>query len=218
MKKNKFNQNWLHDHINDPYVKMAQREGYRARAAYKIKQIDELENLIKDGDIIADLGSAPGSWSQYVRKKLHDTASNTLKGAIIAIDILPMQPVADVDFIQGDFREEEVFNKFQALVMQKSGNNKIDGVMSDMSPNLSGIALADASKIEHIAELVLDFAVNNLKSNGWVILKCFHGSGYSQIVELYKKHFTRVIERKPKASRDKSAETFLFARGLKKLK
>ncbi|MFM2344400.1 MAG: hypothetical protein RLZZ210_1011 [Pseudomonadota bacterium] len=216
MKKNKFNQNWLHDHINDPYVKMAQREGYRARAAYKIKQIDEDENLIKAGDVLVDLGSAPGSWSQYARKKLHNPSTNTLNGAIIAIDMLPMDSIADVHFLQGDFREEDIYQKFQKMVFDISGVDKIDGVMSDMAPNLSGIALADSARIEHIAELVLDFALNNLKKNGWVVIKCFHGSGFSQIVELYKKHFVKVVERKPKASRSNSSETFLLAKGLKK--
>ncbi len=215
MKKNKFNQNWLHDHINDPYVKMAQREGYRARAAYKIKQIDEDENLIKAGDILVDLGSTPGSWSQYACKKLRNPLTNILNGAIIAIDILPMDNISDVHFLQGDFREEEIYQKFQQMVLNISGEKKIDGVMSDMSPNLSGIEVADAARIEHIAELVLDFALNNLKKNGWAVIKCFHGSGFSQIVELYKKHFVKVAERKPKASRSNSSETFLLARGLK---
>jgi 23S rRNA (uridine2552-2'-O)-methyltransferase len=215
-KKNKSNQNWLHDHINDPYVKMAQREGYRARAAYKLKQIDEAEKLIKAGDILVDLGSSPGSWSQYARKKLHEPKTNTLNGAIIAIDILPMTEIADVHFVLGDFREESVFAEFQNLVHKLSGGKKVNGVMSDMAPNLSGIELSDAARMGHIAELVLEFAIEHLDPHGWVVLKCFHGSGYSQIVELYKKHFLKVVERKPAASRDKSSETFLLSRGLKK--
>jgi 23S rRNA (uridine2552-2'-O)-methyltransferase len=217
MKKNKFNQNWLHDHINDPYVKLAQKEGYRARAAYKIKQIDEEENLIKQGDILVDLGSVPGSWSQYARRKLYDTKNNTLNGAILAIDILPMEKIAHVDFLKGDFREQCVYDEFQSLVMKYSHtkNAKIDGVMSDMAPNLSGVAIADAARISHIAELVLEFALNNLKKDGWIVLKAFHGSGFSQIIELYKKHFIKVVERKPKASRDKSSETFIVAKKLK---
>ncbi len=216
MKKNKFNQNWLHDHINDPYVKMAQRDGYRARAAYKIQQIDEKEKLINFGDIIVDLGSAPGSWSQYAIKKLYNPSIGKINGAIIAIDILEMKHIENVNFLQGDFHNEKVYQDFINLVMEKSNNSKINGVMSDMAPNLSGIAMVDAMRMSSIAELVLDFALKNLHLNGWVVLKCFHGSGFSQIIQLYKNHFKRVVEIKPKASRDKSAETFIVAKNLKK--
>lgn len=221
MAKNKFNQSWLHDHINDPYVKMAQREGYRARAAYKLKEIDEQDKLIRQGQVIVDLGSAPGSWSQYVRNKLAAgprKGDGKLSGAIVAIDILPMEPISDVTFIQGDFREESVFQQLEALVMQATGGAKVDLVLSDMAPNLSGVAIADAARMAHICELALDFSQAHLKPEGALLVKCFHGSGYSQIVEQFKKVFKVVAPRKPKASRDKSSETFLLGRHLKHVK
>jgi 23S rRNA (uridine2552-2'-O)-methyltransferase len=196
MAKNRFNHSWLHDHINDPYVKMAQREGYRARAAYKLKEIDEQDKLIKPGQVIVDLGSTPGSWSQYARNKL---------------DILPMEPIADVTFIQGDFREDEVLAQLAEIV----GERQVDLVISDMAPNLSGVASADAARIEHLCDLALEFAQNHLKPEGALLVKCFHGSGYSQIVEKFKQQFKVVAPRKPKASRDKSSETFILGRRLK---
>lgn len=216
--KNKFNQSWLHDHMNDPYVKMAQREGYRARAAYKLKEIDEQDKLIAPGQVIVDLGAAPGSWSQYVRNKLADSPrakDGRIDGAIIAIDLLPMEPVADVTFIQGDFREEAVYRELEKTVLAASGGNKVDLVLSDMAPNLSGVALADAARIEHICELALEFAQAHLKPDGALLVKCFHGSGYSQIVKRFKDQFKVVAPRKPKASRDKSSETFILGRYLK---
>lgn len=218
MAKNKFNQSWLHDHINDPYVKLAQREGYRARAAYKLKEIDEQDKLIKPGQVIVDLGSAPGSWSQYVRNKLAASPrakDGRIDGAIVAIDILPMEAIADVTFIQGDFREDEVFRQLEEIVLEVSGGGKVDLVLSDMAPNLSGVASADAARMEHIAELAVEFAMAHLKPEGALLIKCFHGSGYSQIVEMFKRHFKIVAPRKPKASRGKSSETFLLGRQLK---
>lgn len=218
MAKNKFNQNWLHDHINDPYVKMAQREGYRARAAYKLKEIDEQDKLIKAGQVIVDLGSAPGSWSQYARNKLAETSrrkDGSIDGAIVAIDILPMEPVADVHFIQGDFREESVYSQLEAITLEATGGGKVDLVLSDMAPNLSGVGLADAARVAHICELALEFSQTHLKPDGALLVKCFHGSGYSQIVEEFKKVFKVVAPRKPKASRDKSSETFILGKHLK---
>jgi 23S rRNA (uridine2552-2'-O)-methyltransferase len=216
--KNKFNQSWLHDHINDPYVKMAQRDGYRARAAYKLKEIDEQDKLIQPGQVIVDLGAAPGSWSQYARNKLAASPraiGGKPDGAVVAIDILPMEPVADVTFIQGDFREEEVFRQLEEVVLAASGGAKIDLVLSDMAPNLSGVAFADAARIEYLCDLALDFAQAHLKADGALLVKCFHGSGYSQIVEKFKRQFKVVAPRKPKASRDKSSETFILGRYLK---
>lgn len=137
MAKNKFNKNWLHDHINDPYVKQAQKEGYRARAVYKLKEIDEAEKLIKPGQVIVDLGCTPGSWSQYVRNKLAKSSGGGIEGTIIGLDMLPMEPIADVHFIQGDFREQEVLDQLETLV----AGHKVDLVLSDMAPNLSGVAV-----------------------------------------------------------------------------
>ena len=212
--KNKFNQSWLHDHINDPYVKMAQREGYRARAAYKLKEIDDQDKLIQPGQVIVDLGAAPGSWSQYARNKLAkgNRVDGGIDGTIIALDILPMEPIADVHFLQGDFREDSVLEQLEEIV----AGRKVDLVVSDMAPNLSGVASADAARIEHLCDLALDFAQRHLKPEGALLVKCFHGSGYSQIVEKFKQQFKTVAPRKPKASRDKSSETFILGRGLKK--
>lgn len=221
MAKNKFNKNWLHDHVNDPYVKLAQKEGYRARAAYKLSEIDEQDHLIKAGMTIVDLGSAPGSWSQYIRNRLvqlrkHPTPETAGKpdGCIIAIDLLPMEPVADVTFILGDFREEEGLRALEAA-LPPVANGKVDLVLSDMAPNLSGVGVADAARMANLAELALEFAKEHLKPDGALLIKCFHGSGYSQIVEAFKGVFKSVSPRKPKASRDKSSETFLLGRYLK---
>lgn len=213
MAKNRFSHAWLHDHINDPYVKMAQREGYRARAAYKLKEIDEQDRLIKPGHVIVDLGSTPGSWSQYARNKLAGgkRTEGGIDGTIIAVDILPMDPIADVHFLQGDFREDSVLEQLEEIV----AGRKVDLVVSDMAPNLSGVASADAARIEHLCDLALDFAQRHLKPEGALLVKCFHGSGYSQIVEKFKQQFKTVAPRKPKASRDKSSETFILGRGLK---
>ncbi|HEX7649879.1 MAG TPA: RlmE family RNA methyltransferase [Noviherbaspirillum sp.] len=211
MAKNKFNKNWLHDHINDPYVKLAQKEGYRARAAYKLKEIDESEKLIKQGQIIVDLGCAPGSWSQYARNKLAGKEGGGINGTIIGLDMLPMEPIADVHFIQGDFREEEVLQQLEALV----GDRKVDLVLSDMAPNLSGVAVTDAARVEHIIELAIDFARAHMKPSGALLVKCFNGTGYSQLVERFREEFKTVTAKKPKASRDKSSETFLLGKVLK---
>lgn len=214
MAKNRFNQSWLHDHINDPYVKLAQREGYRARAAYKLKEIDEQDKLIRPGQIIVDLGAAPGSWSQYVRHKLAQNSrseTNNLSGTIIALDILPMEPIADVHFIQGDFREDAVLAQLTEMI----GTRKIDLILSDMSPNLSGVAVADAARIEDVCDLALEFAQQCLHQEGALLVKCFHGSGYSQIIKRFKQSFKSVAARKPKASRDKSAEVFILGKCLK---
>jgi 23S rRNA (uridine2552-2'-O)-methyltransferase len=219
--KNKFNKNWLHDHVNDPYVKLAQKEGYRARAAYKLAEIDEQDHLIRAGMTVVDLGSTPGSWSQYIRNRLVQLRKNPTPetvgkpdGCIIAIDLLPMEPVADVTFILGDFREEEGLRALEAALPSEA-NGKVDLVLSDMAPNLSGVGVADAARMANLAELALEFAKEHLKPDGALLIKCFHGSGYSQIVEAFKGVFKTVSPRKPKASRDKSSETFLLGRYLK---
>lgn len=210
MAKKKFSKEWVQQHINDPYVKMAQQKGYRARAAFKLTEILEAEKLLKPGDIVVDLGSAPGSWSQVVRERLAGPGG-VVRGRIIALDMLPMEPIAGVEFIQGDFREDSVLEQLKNLV----GDQKVDLVISDMAPNLSGVSSADSARIQHVCDLALDFASHHLKPDGALIVKAFHGSGFSQIVETFKRQFQRVTERKPKASRDKSSETFLVARRLK---
>ncbi|MEY4524069.1 MAG: hypothetical protein RIR27_1145 [Pseudomonadota bacterium] len=200
---------------------MAQKEGYRARAVYKLSEIDEQDRLIKAGMTIVDLGSAPGSWSQYARNRLTELGKNNPNiesgkpdGTIIAIDILPMEDIADVSFIQGDFREDEGLKALEAL-LPANADGKVDFVMSDMAPNLSGVGVADAARMAFLAEIALDFSVQHLKSDGALLIKCFNGSGYSQIVESFKKVFKTVASRKPKASRAKSSEIFLLGRDLK---
>ena len=211
MAKNKLNKNWLHDHINDPYVKLAQKDGYRARAAYKLKEIDEADKLIKPGQVIIDLGSTPGSWSQYVRNKLAGGEGGGIRGAIIGLDMLPMEPIADVNFILGDFREARVLRQLEVLLEGRQA----DLVLSDMAPNLSGIASADAARMEHIIDLAIEFAQLHMKHSGALLVKCFNGAGYSQIVEKFKREFVSVASKKPKASRDKSSEIFLLGKTLK---
>ena len=211
MAKNKLNKNWLHDHINDPYVKLAQKEGYRARAAYKLKEIDEAEKLIKSGNVVVDLGCTPGSWAQYTRRKLAGKDGGGIHGTIIGLDILPMEPVADVQYIQGDFREEEVLSQLDTVL----GGRKVDVVLSDMAPNLSGIGHADAARMEHLIDLAIEFSQVHLKPGGALLVKCFKDMGFTQILEKFRHEFTVVKQIKPKASRDKSSEIFLLGRGLK---
>lgn len=213
-KSKKVDKAWLQDHVNDPYVKMAQKEGYRSRAAYKLKEIDEALRLIRPGQTVVDLGSAPGAWSQYLRHKLapNGAATGALNGRIIALDILPMEAIEDVQFLQGDFREDAVLQQLQSSLQ----GQRVDVVVSDMAPNLSGIASSDSAKIAHLIELAVDFACRHLKPEGALVTKVFHGSGYSQLVELFKRQFVKVKTIKPKASRGKSAETFLVGMRLKK--
>jgi 23S rRNA (uridine2552-2'-O)-methyltransferase len=211
MAKNKSNQNWLHDHINDPYVKQAQKDGFRARAAYKLKEIDEAEKLIKPGQVIVDLGCTPGSWAQYTRRKLSGKEGGGITGTIIGLDILPMEPIADVIFIQGDFREDVVLDQL-ARVLE---GRKTDLVLSDMAPNLSGIPTADAARMEHLIDLAIEFSQMHLKPGGALLVKCFKDMGFTQMVEKFRTEFKTVKQIKPKASRDKSSEIFLLGRGLK---
>jgi len=211
MAKKKLNKNWLHDHINDPYVKLAQKEGYRARAAYKLKEIDEEEKLIKPGQVIVDLGSTPGSWSQYARNKLAGLEGGGIRGTIIGLDMLPMDPIADVHFIQGDFREEDSLRQLEAIL----DGRQVDLVLSDMAPNLSGVAISDAARVEHLIDLAIEFAQAHMKPTGSVLVKCFNGTGYNELVHKFRAEFKTVTSKKPKASRDKSSEIFLLGKILK---
>jgi len=217
-KSKKVNKAWLHDHMTDPYVKMAQREGYRARAAYKLKEIDEALQLLKPGQLVVDLGATPGAWSQYVRRKFAPkdaggggAAVGELNGTIIALDVLGFEPIEGVHFLQGDFREDSVLAQLEALL----AGRPVDVVISDMAPNLSGIESSDSARIAHLVELAVEFSVRHLRPQGALVCKVFHGSGYSQLVKLFKTTFRVVKPIKPKASRDKSAETFLVGIGLK---
>ena len=218
VKSSKVNRAWLNDHVNDTYVKLAKKDGYRARAAYKLQEIDDTLHLVKPGQLVVDLGSAPGAWSQYVRRKLSPksatgggAAAGELNGRIIALDLLPMEPIEGVLFIQGDIRED-------AVLAQLAGHmqgQRADLVISDMAPNLSGISSADAARIEHLIELALDFAQDHLKPEGALVAKVFHGGSYDALVQRFRETFVTVKRLKPKASRDKSSETFLIGMNLR---
>jgi 23S rRNA (uridine2552-2'-O)-methyltransferase len=217
-KSKKVNKAWLNDHINDPYVKQAQREGYRARAAYKLKEIDEALGLIKPGQVVVDFGAVPGAWSQYLRRKFAPRAAGAggaavgeLDGVIIALDMLPFEPIEGVQFIQGDIREDAVMAELETAL----AGRPVDIVVSDMAPNLSGIDGVDAARMAHLVELAIDFSTRHLRPEGALVTKMFHGSGYSQLVEVFKKTFRIVKPIKPKASRDRSSETFVVGIGLK---
>ena len=212
-KSKKVNKSWLHDHLSDPYVKWALKEGYRARAAYKLIEIDAALGLIKPGQVVVDLGATPGAWSQVVRRRLapDGAAVGALQGTIVALDLLDFEPIEGVTFIQGDFREDETVQRLQAEL----AGRPVDLVLSDMAPNLSGVESSDAARIAHLVELALEFSCNHLKPQGALVAKTFHGSGYSQQVKAFKGRFRVVKAIKPKASRDKSAETFLVGIGLK---
>ena len=215
-KSKKVNRAWLNDHVNDPYVKLAQKEGYRARAAFKLKEIDETLGLVKPGQLVVDLGSAPGAWSQYLRRKLspQGAAAGELNGTILALDILAMEPVEGVQFLQGDFHQPQLLARLETLL----AGHQADVVVSDMAPNLSGIASADSARIAALVELAVDFSLKHMKPQGALVVKLFHGGGYSQLVKLFKETFKVVKPIKPKASRDKSSETFLVGIGLKAAK
>jgi len=214
-KSKKVNKAWLNDHVNDPYVKMAQREGFRARAAYKLKEIDEALRLIRPGQVVVDLGAAPGAWSQYLRRKFapQGAATGQLDGRIIAVDLIELEPIEGVDFLQGDFREDEVLRALEARL----GGRPVDVVVSDMAPNLSGIGSVDTARVAHLVELAVEFALRHLQSEGALVCKTFHGSGYAEQARLFKDSFRIVKAVKPKASRDKSSETFLIGLGPKRL-
>ena len=209
----KVNKAWLHDHINDPYVKLAQREGYRARAAYKLKEIDEAFGLVRPGQFVVDLGCAPGAWSQYLRRRLAPggAAAGALDGKIVGLDVLPMDPIEGVHFIQGDFREADVLAQLQAAL----AGRQVDLVVSDMAPNLSGIASADAARMEELVELAVEFAQSHMQPGGALVAKVFHGAGYDPVLRRLRQAFLHVKPHKPKASRDRSSETFLVAIGLR---
>lgn len=217
-KSKKVNKAWLHGHVNDPYVRAAQRDGYRARAAYKIKEIDEELKLVRPGQVVVDLGASPGAWSQYLRRRfapkdagVGGAAVGALNGTIIALDILDFEPIEGVQFIHGDFQDEAVLNLLEAAL----GDKAVDLVVSDMAPNLTGIEGMDAARIGNLVELAVEFSKSHLKPDGALVAKVFHGSGYAQLVELFKATFKKVKPIKPKASRDRSAETFLIGIGLK---
>jgi 23S rRNA (uridine2552-2'-O)-methyltransferase len=209
-KKHRSSRAWIQRHVTDPYVRAATRQGLRARSAFKLIEIDDKEKLLRPGMTVIDLGASPGSWTQVVRHRLSGDDGRLL-GQIFALDVLPLDPLPGVVFIQGDFREQEASVQLSTAL----AGHKADLILSDLSPNLSGIAAADAARGQHLLELALEFALLHLKPEGSFLVKAFHGSGFSQFVAELKKHFASVAVRKPAASRAESAETFLLARRLK---
>jgi 23S rRNA (uridine2552-2'-O)-methyltransferase len=210
MSKHRSKRAWIERHISDPYVQAATRHGYRSRAAYKLLEVDERDHLIGPGATVIDLGAAPGSWAQVAVERL-GRREGRLAGRVIALDVLPLDPIPGVEFVQGDIRDPEVVERLGQLL----GGQRADLIFSDLAPNLSGIGVADAARSAHLWELALDFALQYLKPDGRLLVKAFQGSGYSQFVEQLKRHFQRVVVRKPAASRQESAETYLLAYGLK---
>lgn len=204
MKRRPTSKAWMQEHVSDEFVKRAQREGYRARAAYKLMEIDDKDHLIKPGMTIVDLGAAPGSWSQVAVERLKGN------GRVIALDLLEMQPLAGVEFIQGDFREDAVLQQ-----LENSLNGRlVDLVIADMAPNISGISIVDQSRAAYLTELALEFSMKWLKPGGHFLVKVFAGSGFDEIVKNMRTQFEKVVTRKPKASRDRSSEVYLL--GLKR--
>ncbi len=203
MQRSKSSHKWLQEHFNDVYVKKAQAEGYRSRAVYKLKEIDEKEHLLKPGMTVVDLGAAPGGWTQYVSEKLDGC------GTIVALDILPMDALAGVECVLGDFREESVLQQLIHLVPERG----VDVLLSDMSPNMSGNVAIDIPRAMYLTELAFDFANKMLKPGGVMLMKVFHGTGFDELVKQVRLQFERVVIRKPKASRSRSRETYLLAKG-----
>lgn len=200
MKPSKTSKAWMQEHLNDPYVKLAQKDGYRARAAYKLIEIDDKDKLIKSGMTVVDLGSTPGSWSQVAVQRIKG------QGRVIALDILDMQPIGGVEFICGDFREESVLK-----ILEKSLNNQpVDLVIADMAPNISGIASVDQAGATYLTELALDFCKDWLKPQGNFLVKVFIGEGFEEVLKNMRTIFDKVVTRKPKASRDRSSEVYLL--------
>jgi 23S rRNA (uridine2552-2'-O)-methyltransferase len=205
MARSKSSNRWLEEHVNDPFVKRAQVDGYRARAAYKLLEINEKDKIIRPGNRIVDLGSAPGSWSQIAGRLVGH------KGRVVASDILPMDTLEQVDFIQGDFTEQSVFDEIMSHLREEGA----DAVISDMAPNISGVDVADQASSMYLVELALDMARNVLKPGGHFVAKVFHGEGYDDYVKDVRTSFEKVVIRKPDASRPRSREVYVVAKGFK---
>ncbi len=203
MKKHKSKRRWLDEHFNDPYVKLAQKEGYRSRAIFKLMEIQERDRLLRPNMTVVDLGAAPGSWSQYVAQVLDKS------GRVIATDILPIDPVNGVEFLQGDFREEVVLEQLLEII----GPGGADLVISDMAPNISGMDVVDQPRAMYLVELAVDLALKVLAERGDLLMKVFQGEGFDALVKQLRSNFTRVVVRKPKASRPRSREVYIISRG-----
>jgi 23S rRNA (uridine2552-2'-O)-methyltransferase len=203
--RSKSSSRWLQEHVNDPYVKQAQKDGYRSRSSYKLIELNQKDRLIRPGTLVLDLGSAPGGWSQVAGALVGD------KGRVLATDILPMDPLKNVDFIQGDFREESVLNQ----IVDRLGGAKPELVLSDMSPNISGISSADQASSIYLLELALDMVRRVLKPGGAFVAKLFQGVGSDEYLKELRAAFDKVSIRKPAASRSRSREVYVVAKGFK---
>ena len=204
-RRSKSSERWLREHFSDPFVKRAQAEGWRSRAVFKLEQIDQRERLLRPGMVVLDLGAAPGAWSQYVRRRLGTS------GRVVASDLLPMEPLAGVEFVQGDFREDAVFQQLKSTL----GAAGVDLVLSDMAPNMSGMDAIDAPRGMYLAELALDMAGAVLKPGAGALIKVLQGAGFQELVALARTRFGRVRCLKPEASRSRSPETYLLASGMR---
>jgi 23S rRNA (uridine2552-2'-O)-methyltransferase len=205
MVRSKSSQRWLNEHFKDEYVKRAQREGFRSRAVFKLDEIQRRDRVFKPGMVVVDLGAAPGGWSQYALRHIGR------KGHIVAMDILPMEPLPGVDFVQGDFHQEEVLEE----LLQALNGREVDLVMSDIAPNISGMDAIDQPRAMYLAELVMDFADRVLKSGGDLLVKLFQGEGFDELLRELRGRYEKVLIRKPKASRPRSREVYALARGRK---
>jgi 23S rRNA (uridine2552-2'-O)-methyltransferase len=205
MKKSHSSKQWLRRHVNDPYVQRSKKEGYRSRSAYKLTEIDDRDKVLKPGQLVVDLGAAPGGWSQVAAKRVGAA------GKVVAIDLLAMEPVSGVTFLQADFGNA----KGLAAVESALEGRRVDVVLSDMAPNFTGIALSDQAKTMELAEVARDFALLQLQPQGAFLVKIFQGGGYDEYLKSLRMRFVKVVVRKPDASRDESAEQYILARGLR---
>jgi 23S rRNA (uridine2552-2'-O)-methyltransferase len=205
MKPSKTSKQWMREHVNDPFVQQAKRDGYRSRAAYKLLEIDAKDHLLKHGAVVVDLGATPGGWSQVAMNRVGRS------GKVIALDLLPLDPLSGVDFIQGDFRDDAVLKQLEELLHGK----QVGLVISDMAPNISGVVSADQARAMHLAELAMEFALEHLEVQGSFLVKVFQGEGFEEYYKLMRSRFVKVVTRKPKASRDRSSEVYLLASGKK---
>ncbi len=205
MKRTRTSKAWMHEHVNDPYVQQAKKDGWRSRAAFKLIEIDDRDKLLKRGEVVVDLGATPGGWSQVAAQRVGDA------GLVFALDLLEMAPIRGVHFIQGDFREESVLAELE----KNLGEREVGLVMSDMAPNMSGMAVVDQARVMHLAELGLEFSRAHLKPDGAFLVKVFQGRDYEAFVKAMRETFQTVAVRKPDASRDRSAEVYLLGRCLR---
>jgi 23S rRNA (uridine2552-2'-O)-methyltransferase len=208
VKKSHSSKQWLRRHVNDPYVQRSKKEGYRSRSAYKLTEIDDRDKLLRPGMLVVDLGAAPGGWSQVAAKRVG------AKGTVVAIDLLPMEPIAGVTLLQADFANQQGLEAVEKSIQGR----KVDVVLSDMAPNMSGISVSDQARSMDLAEIARDFAQLHLQAEGVFMVKVFQGAGYDEYLRSIRKAFGKVVVRKPASSRGESAEQYIVARGLKALK